>query len=480
MMKNISRHILSCAAVWLLSLAVLPVMAQNGESRLSGGLRLRNVTAGKAAGNFVVSMDMVFDSVQVASNRLRAFTPVVRGRGGEEIMLPSVVLTGRRQHYVYARGGVPGYPDAKELRRENGRPQAEHYVQTVPYEMWMRNATVAVLEDSCGCGVNLASRDNSVLRLREAPNPTCAYIVPERDSVKVRHLEGRAFLDFPVNRTEIYPDYRNNPRELAKIIETIDVVRNDSNATIRAIGIHGYASPEGSYSNNVRLSIGRAAALRDYVNQLYKFGDGVTFDVRNTPEDWAGLDSFVRHSNLDVREELLTLIRTQMDEDAKNEEIKRRWPETYKFILATWYPALRHSDYVVTYTVRQFTTPEAAKRIYLEKPEQLSLHEFFMVAGTYEPGSEAYYEVLETAARVNPDSETANLNAANAAIGRRELAKADAYLAKAGNTPEAVHARGVVALLRGDYATARRHLEAARDAGVKEAAANLEWIDDDM
>lgn len=457
----------------LFALSVQPLGAQTGTAGPKTGLSVRNASAEKVGGRLVVSMDMCFDSIRMASNRMLAFTPVVRGRRGQEAVLPAVLLTGRRQHYVYVRGGNPVYPDAKEIRRANGTAQSEQYVQSVPYEDWMRNATVAVVEDSCGCGLNLASRDEGVLRLRERPNPVCAYIVPVPDSVKTYTLEGRAYLDFPVNRTEIHPDYRRNPQELLKITETIDRVRNDSNATVKAIDIHGYASPEGPYDNNVRLSIGRAAALRDYVRRLYRFGPDVRFTVGNTPEDWDGLDSLVARSNLDVKEELLQLIRSDMDEDAKNEEIKRRWPDTYRFIHGTWYPALRHSDYVVTYVVRPFTTPEMAKRIYLEKPEQLSLNELFMVANTYEPGSAAFAEVFETAVRLHPDNGTANLNAANIAIGRRDLDEADRYLAKAGQTPEAVHARGIVALLREDYAVARTYLEAARDAGVPEAAQNL-------
>lgn len=472
-MENMSRFTLLYMMTALFAVAS-PVKADTsprGQHRACG-LRVENVTAQKSGGHFVVSMDLHFDSVYVASNRMRAYTPVLRGRHGEEVILPSVLLSGRRQHYVHLREGNLNYPEAREIRRVNGTAQADKYVRTLPFEEWMNNAELTLIEDSCGCGLNLASNDHQLLRLRQLRTPLCAYVVPPYTK-KTYSLEGRAFLDFPVNRIEIHPDYRRNPEELLKIIETIDRVRNDSNATINAISIHGYASPEGPYDNNIRLSKGRAAALRDYVRQLYRFGDDVRFEVKNTPEDWAGLDSLVRHSNLDIKEELLELIASDMEPDAKNEEIKRRWPDTYRFIHGTWYPALRHSDYVVSYTVRPFTTPEMAKRIYLEKPEQLSLNELYMVANTYEPGSDAFNEVFETALRLFPDNEIANLNAANVAIAGKDLERAEACLKKAGNAPEAIHARGVVALLRGDYPAARRQLEAARDAGVKEAAENL-------
>lgn len=446
--------------------------------RTPSGLRVENATAKRADGHLVVDMLLRFDDMRVASNRYRAFVPVIRGKDGEVKILPAVLLAGRRQHYVYLREGNRLYPEARVLRRENGKPQSFEYLQTVKFQDWMRRATLEIAEDSCGCGLNMGHDDTALLRLRNPEEALAglqlAYVAPRVTESKTYTLEGRAFLDFPVNRTEIHPDYRNNPRELGKIIETINVVRNDTNATIRAIGIHGYASPEGPYDNNVRLSIGRAAALRDYVKLLYRFGDEVKFDVRNTPEDWAGLDSLVLASNLSVKPELLALIRnTALAPDARDAEIKRRWPDTYRFMLDTWYPALRHSDYVVSYSVRSFTTPEEARRIYMVKPQQLSLNELYMVAGTFPTGSREFNEVFETAVRLYPADPVANLNAANIAIGRRELDKAAAHLAKAGQSPEAELARGAWAMLKADYAAARRHLEAARAAGVKEAAADL-------
>lgn len=37
--------------------------------------------------------------------------------------------------------------------------------------------------------------------------------------------------------------------------------------------------------------------------------------------------------------------------DAREWRIKLKYPDEYKFMLVTWYPALRHSDYHITYKV---------------------------------------------------------------------------------------------------------------------------------
>ena len=78
--------------------------------------------------------------------------------------------------------------------------------------------------------------------------------------------------------------------------------------------------------------------------------------------------------------------------------------------------------------------------------------------------------------RLNPDDATANLNASNVAMSRGDLVSARKYVAKAGGTPEAVYARGVLAGLDKDYVQARRLLSQAQSMGVKEAADALEQI----
>ena len=68
-------------------------------------------------------------------------------------------------------------------------------------------------------------------------------MMPPPEDTKMRQILGYAFLDFPVNETAIYPDYRNNPSELARIHKTVDDALFDESVTIISISLHGYASP---------------------------------------------------------------------------------------------------------------------------------------------------------------------------------------------------------------------------------------------
>lgn len=242
------------------------------------------------------------------------------------------------------------------------------------------------------------------------------------------------------------------------------------------IWLKGYASPESPYAHNRELAIGRTEALKNYIRRLYQFEDGIiTTDYE--PEDWDGLRRYVAQSDIAHRTEILALIDSNMEPDAKEAKIKRTYPEDYKFLLLSCYPALRHTDYRITYSIRTFSDAEEIKRIMAEQPDKLSLNEFYIVAQQYEPGSEEFTEVFDTAVRLFPDDETANLNAANAAIRHDDLAGAERYLAKAGSSVEAIYARGALAIRNKDYETARRYLNEAKGRGLSQAAVTLHELD---
>lgn len=423
--------------------------------------------------NLVVSMDLVLDSLELPSNMRFVFTPIVRNAEEERFMEP-VVVNGRKQQIMYEREDYKQYSaQTTVVRRKNETAQTVRYTAVLPYESWMKNADVAVYEDLCGCGDLLDQNRTVVRRLR---TPLLAFIRPQAEPSKDRELHGEAFIDFPVDRIELFPDYRNNPTELQKIIQSINVVKEDRNTSITSIEIHGYASPEGTYEHNTYLAENRARTLTDYVRRLVRL-DSDLFHVTSTPEDWEGLRKRVVEGNLTHGSEILALIDdVSLEPDPKEWKIKTTYPEDYRFMLDTWYPALRHSDYVVRYKVRAFSVEEA-KALLHTKPQQLSLEEMYLVAQTYEPGSPEFNEVFQIAVRMYPDDPTANLNAACAALSVENYDAARRYLERAGNSPQAVHARGVVAMQEGRLAEARDLFDQAAKAGVPEAAENLKNLE---
>lgn len=311
-----------------------------------------------------------------------------------------------------------------------------------------------------------------LIKLRECP--MLPFIMPDEEDLKQRKIQGHAFLDFPVNETVIYPDYRKNPDELARIYKSVDSAQFDKSVIITRISLHGYASPESPYSNNTRLAKGRTEALKSLLIRKYNFEPSV-FKTAYTPEDWENLKGFLIDSstrkvkgdfwydNKDFvetpevpdfvqqhRSELLRIINKNIDPDVKNEMLKKVADgEPYRWLLEHVYPGLRHTDYIIEYKIRAFSVEKGRKLIYTH-PEGLSMREMYQVAMSYEQGSEPWLDALLIAVNRYPDDKTANLNAACACIMTKRLNDARRYLQKAGNSKEARYAANVIKAMEGE------------------------------
>ena len=190
------------------------------------------------------------------------------------------------------------------------------YQQTVERQQWMNIALLrlAVVRTD-GCGTELF-REERVLRV-----PSTIITVKNKGVVvrteNIQQLRGRAFVSFPVNRTEVNPDFRNNRLELERLIQTIDSVAADSTIEILRIQVKGFASPEGSYANNDRLARERTSSLTRYVIANTQVSL-MLFHTGYEAEDWQGLRNFVDSTSmLAHRDDLLHMIDSEMDPDEK-------------------------------------------------------------------------------------------------------------------------------------------------------------------
>lgn len=456
------------------------------EAQIAIDMRKQDIVDGVSVENLkmernggYIAIDMLWDlsGLDVDENRAVLLTPWLVN-DNDSLALQSVGVYGRQRYYFYVRNGESMLSGKDEKSyKVSKKPDTIEYHNLVPYAEWMNGSVVLLHRSDYGCCNTLLAEQVGVLgRHTEAFFPELVYVRPQGQIEKRDSLEGSAFIDFPVDQTMIYPDYRRNTAELEKIQSSIDSVRNDVDITITSVWLKGYASPEGSYAHNKELAIGRTAALKRYIQQLYRFeGDVITTDYE--PEDWAGLRYYVERSNLAHRAEIVTLIDGNLEPDAKEWEIKRDYPMEYSFLLQNCYPALRHTDYRIAYTIRSYSDVEEIKRIMRERPQKLNLNEFYLAAQEYEPGTDEFTEVFETAVRMFPDDTIANLNAANAAMRRGDLTGAKRYLAKADDSPEAVYARGALAIRQKDYDSARRYLNEAKSLGLEQAGITLEQLE---
>ena len=450
-----------------LSLTLIAGYAQNNKE-----VDIKDYTLElKDNGNLSVNIDVDFSKLNIKSTQVVVLTPIiVNGDNTHELQSIAVYGRNRRIYYLRNEAEKPTTSDDVALTPKEAEGVFT-YNTAVYFADWMNGCRLELLRKDFGCcGTELIiDREQLVERFPiESYYPELIYLRPEHEAVKIRQISGSAFVDFPVSQTVINPDYRNNIAELAKITGTIDSVKRDQDITIKSISIKGYASPESPYSNNTRLAKGRTEALKLYVENMYHFDKGF-IKTDYEPEDWAGLERYVEASSLPHKAEILSAIRSDREPDNKEWYIKSNWKEDYRHLLKECYPALRHSDYVIEYEIRSYSTPEDIERILHTAPQNLSLEEFYILAQTYEPGSDKLNELFETAVRMYPNDPVANLNAANSAIQRNDYRSAARYLDKAGDLPEAVYTRGVLEVYLENKEMAKSYFIEAQKLGVPQA-----------
>lgn len=446
-----------------------------------------------------VDMAVTTEGRNVPSRMSADFTPVLVS-GERSLALPAVSLMGRNSYRNHRRAlalmsakergayekSAPYYvvPDYKGDSRMD-------YRLALPYEAWMSSAKLTLQRIDCGCGkssvtdvrllAGKVSLEEVIVIERYRIEPHLAYIRPEAEAVKSRAEQGESFLDFAVGKTSVNPEFGRNAAELEKIRRMIDLVQDDKDLTIKRIVIVGYASPEGSLAMNERLSEGRAKALRDYLQSRYPAIPGSLYSIRFGGENWDDLVKAVQTSDMPDKQAVLDIIDRYSiigGREAKLMALKGGTP--WRYMLREMFPSLRKVTVSVDYDVRNFDAEEA-KAVVKTRPQNLSLNELYLVANTYEPGSEDFNSLFETAVRLYPESVTATVNAAVAALERRDFVGAERYLRSVKSPdriPECDNAWGLLLMLRDqDYDRAVPYFEAARAAGLKAAQQNLDEID---
>ena len=473
------------------------------------GFEVKDITlADNGTINVVADFDL--SKVEMKGNAENVFTPMYVN-GTDTLRFDSFSVLGRNRYYYLLRNGempasafykgepvnpsgYTAFPSPANgtttLMEFDALTHCGTLYLSAPMQEWLRTATLTVDVEARGCA-NChkdvegmpekwfpVAQNDFVVRLY---TPELLYVTPVAEAVKMREISARAYIDFPVNRTEIYPDYRRNPQELAKIRATIDSVKNDKDINITSLHISGTASPEGSYQNNVRLAKGRTESLKNYVQGLYRFPAGLITSSFE-PVDWKGLAEFLEmvaslgngptdsirmdqfknipfdpatiRSILPNAEQILGIVNSDIEPVNRNNKIKQTYKNEYAWLLQNVYPALRHSDYRIEFEIKTYTEVSEIIDVMAVSPQKLSLAELFVAANSQPVGSEIYNRAFELAVTMYPNDAIANLNAANNALQRGDYRMAERYMQKSGDSDEARYQKAVKSQMEGNQSEA--------------------------
>lgn len=452
------------------------------QAQVSGpdGLSFSDLLVKKEGNQVIMAATANLNNLDLKSQNMIVLTPMLQSVDkAHAVKFNPIVIAGRARMKALDREmgfGAEPFEQTPILIFRYKKNQAESIpiMLDVPYESWMRNASLIVLSNTTGC----ASCDVAnyiyplsprILPPLVPPTYELSYVIPPAEPVKQRSETHSAYLNFEVGKSVILRDFKNNAAELRDVNKIVNEVRNDKNLKFTEFKITGYASPEGGYDYNMRLSENRAKAFANYMKEHENIPASL-MKVNWEGEDWTGLRKEIESSNLSDRDQILDILNIS-DINKRKAQLKAlNGGRTYRMLLADYYPALRRIDYTLAYIARPFDVNEA-KQVIKTKPQYLSLNEMFLVANTYPKSSPEFKEVFDIAVRLYPTDPVAQQNTAALEI---ERGANDAGIERllSINTPEAWNNLGVAYAKKKQYEKALEYFTRAANAGVKAAAVN--------
>lgn len=187
---------------------------------------------------------------------------------------------------------------------------------------------------------------------------------------------------FPQAKSTIIDTLRDNRQQIANIRTLMDSLVNHNEFIVDSIVLTAASSPEGSYKLNTALAEKRANALKEYIIQNFQRSpeDNIIFEAVGLPDSLVGVGAAAAVATVDTTEEepidlrkvlvvrwigedwdefeyqlnedsvmradpakdkIIALARSIKNPDAREAQIRAKYPAQYKYILKNIYPNMR-------------------------------------------------------------------------------------------------------------------------------------------
>lgn len=262
-------------------------------------------------------------------------------------------------------------------------------------------------------------------------NPVLEHISKYRpyDSSRIlRKEKGMLYVHFPLDKTDLRRDFRDNASILDRIVDITRQIMADSTSHVEKIQIIGLASVEGPQKRNNFLGEGRAEALKDYVQARVDTPDEL-YECINGGEAWTELRDQINDSDSHYRQQMLDIIDSEPNLDRREAKLKALdRGKAYAYLRDNVLSDQRNSGYV---------------RI--------------------------YYDYV-------PDTAAATINKASALLRQEKYDEALRLLRTVQSDQRAQNALGVALYMTGDKEAGIRCFEAAASNGNAEAIQNIKQL----
>ena len=240
--------------------------------------------------------------------------------------------------------------------------------------------------------------------------------------------------------------------------DALDEIKNNERKTLVGTEVVAYASPDGGEKLNQKLSDNRSKTADKAWTKIVKGKEVTDPEVRSIGEDWEGFQELVQNSNIRDKDLILRVLSMYSDPAVRESEIKNM-SSVYTELKNDVLPELRRARFIANVEFKNYTADELVEMVdnnidVLDEPALLH-------AATLVKDLDKKVKLYNKAI-TKFDSDKARFNLGNAYLAAGDLnnaAKAFANVETKG--ADLNNALGVLALRKGDYATATDYFKKA-------------------
>jgi tetratricopeptide (TPR) repeat protein len=374
-------------------------------------------------------------------------TPVLTYTGGETAFDKVQVLQGEK---VTANNKVITYTGGDFT-----------YTSAIPYKDAMKMSELVLRTTASVKDKNL---DFEPVKLADGVIATSTLVEKHAKAIYMKDNYVRivpetkvADVNYAINQATIRPaELKGEDVKLLK--EYISLVSTDSSKQLKGTVVSSYASPDGKFDENEKLSVRRGTTADKLIKGEFKKieaakADGF-FSSLTTAEDWDGFKTEVENSTIQDKDLILRVLSMYSDPDVREKEIKNM-SSAYEALKTDILPRLRRSKMMVNVDNIGRTDEQILAQAKSD-PKVLSLEEI-LHAGTLATDTNDKLAFYKAAAENDPKNVRAqnNIGCALLALDKADEALAAFDKAKALENNDVVkNNTGFAYLVKGDLVKA--------------------------
>ena len=297
---------------------------------------------------------------------------------------------------------------------------------------------------------------------------------------------GVSKINFVLGKAKVDEKDPESVQNINNIKQKIQAIINNEFATLKSIEIAGYASPEGSYRQNLALAKDRTELiLKDVASSLDpSIAKYVELTATSVVEPWSKVADILRDSDPELAGYIDELVYTYSDTHDRIIPHMRKHKKYRSTLLNETLPSLRKVEYTLNYSeFRKLKDHEIWDR-YNKKTEEISRYEYWRLIDTA-PDSLTRYNLINESLEHYPNftyvanelavqlikNDSLNLdilkpslgknapdpviyNQALIALGAREVAMADSLARLLPTDEKSAYLKSITAAMAGDFETA--------------------------